>query len=167
MNDYVQKDVLEAMFLEPVIGKRVEVIRLQMIREGWSLYGISKFGDPEEAAEMMRPLLSMADREMFIVMSVSTKMEPLAVEIVSVGSLNASVVEPREVFKHAILNNAAGILCFHNHPSGEPEPSRADHTMTQRLKKAGEILGIPIIDHIIVAGEQHYSFKQHDNLASA
>lgn len=68
---------------------------------------------------------------------VNTKMEPVAVEVVAIGSLNACLTEPREVFKHAVLNNAAGIVCFHNHPSRKAEPSRNDGLMTQRLVKAG------------------------------
>lgn len=102
----------------------MSVIRLQMVKEDRGLYGISRFSEPSEAAEMMRPLLSMADREMFLVMSLNTKMAPLAVEVVSVGILNACLVEIREVFKHSILNNAASMICFHNHPSGEPKPSQ-------------------------------------------
>ena len=82
------------------------------------------------------------------------------VEIVSVGTLNACLVEMREVFKHAILNNAAGIVCFHNHPSGDAEPSREDRLMTEKLRAAGELLGIPLVDHIIVTEEQYYSFKE-------
>lgn len=81
-------------------------------------------------------------------------------EIVSVGTLNVCLVEMREVFKHAILNNAAGIVCFHNHPSGDAEPSREDRLMTEKLKAAGELLGIPMLDHIIVTEEQYYSFKE-------
>lgn len=167
MNDYLQKETMEKMMLQPVPGKRIEIVRLQMVREERSLYGIERFSEPKTAAEMMQPILSLADRELFLVMSVNTKMEPVAVEVVAIGSLNACLTEPREIFKHAILNNAAGIVCFHNHPSGKAEPSRNDGLMTQRLVKAGEILGIPVVDHIIVAGEEYYSFKQDGKLTAA
>lgn len=155
-----QQEKMMDMFRLPVPGKRVDLIRLQMVRESRSLYGFSRFSEPQEAADMVRPLISASDREMFLVMSVNTRMEPMAVEIVSVGSINACLVEMREVFKHAILSNAAGIVCFHNHPSGDAEPSREDGLMTEKLKAAGELLGIPLMDHIIVTEGQYYSFKE-------
>lgn len=119
----------------------------------------------EEGTVMNDYLQKKAMEEMML--PVNTKMEPVAVEVVAIGSLNACLTEPREVFKHAVLNNAAGIVCFHNHPSGKAEPSRNDGLMTQRLVKAGGILGIPVVDHIIVAGEEYYSFKQDGKLAAA
>lgn len=148
------------MLRQPIPGKRVDLIRLKVVKESAGLYGINRFTEPHEAAAMVRPLIFEADRELFLVMSVNTRMEPMAVEIVSVGTLNACLVEMREVFKHAILNNAAGIVCFHNHPSGDAEPSREDRLMTEKLRAAGELLGIPLVDHIIVTEEQYYSFKE-------
>ena len=160
MEAYLQQEKIMNMLRQPIPGKRVDLIRLQVVRESTGLYGISRFTEPQEAADMVRPMISAADRELFLVMSVNTRMEPMAVEIVSVGTLNVCLVEMREVFKHAILNNAAGIVCFHNHPSGDAEPSREDRLMTEKLKAAGELLGIPMLDHIIVTEEQYYSFKE-------
>lgn len=160
METNLQQEKIMDMLRRPATGKRVDVISLKIVRESAGLYGISRFTGPQEAADMVRPLISTADREIFLVMSVNTKMEPMAVEIVSVGTLNACLVEMREVFKHAILNNAAGIVCFYNHPSGEPEPSREDQLMTENLKAAGGLLGISLVDHIIVTEEQYYSFKE-------
>lgn len=165
MEEYLQQEKVTDLFEQPAPGKRVELIRLQVVREGPGLYGVCKFAEPQEAAEMMRPLLSAADRELFLVMSVNTRMKPMAVEIVSVGTLNTCLVEMREVFKHAILNNAAGVVCFHNHPSGDAEPSKEDRLITQRLKAAGDLLGIPLVDHIIVTEEQYYSFKEQEKLS--
>lgn len=160
METNLQKEKIMDMLMQPAAGKRVDLIRLKIVRESAGLYGISRFAGLQEAADMVRPLISAADREIFLVMSVNTKMEPMAVEIVSVGTLNACLVEMREVFKHAILNNAAGIVCFHNHPSGDAEPSREDQLMTEKLKAAGELLGISLVDHIIVTEEQYYSFNE-------
>lgn len=126
METNLQQEKIMDMLRQPAAGKWVDLIRLKIVRESAGLYGISRFAGPQEAADMVRPLISAADRELFLVMSVNIKMEPMAVEIVSVGTLNACLVEMRGVFKHAILNNAAGIVCFHNHPSGDPEPSRED-----------------------------------------
>lgn len=160
METNLQQEKIMDMLRQPAAGKWVDLIRLKIVRESAGLYGISRFAGPQEAADMVRPLISAADRELFLVMSVNIKMEPMAVEIVSVGTLNACLVEMREVFKHAILNNAAGIVCFHNHSSGDPEPSREDQLMTEKLKAAGELLGISLVDHIIVTEEQYYSFKE-------
>ena len=160
MEAYLQQDKIMDMLRQPIPGKRVDLIRLKVVKESTGLYGINRFTEPHEAAAMVRPLISEADRELFLVMSVNTRMEPMAVEIVSVGPLKACLVEMREVFKHAILNNAAGIVCFHNHPSGDAEPSREDRLMTEKLRAAGELLGIPLVDHIIVTEEQYYSFKK-------
>lgn len=160
MEMYLQQEKMMDMLRQPALGKRVDLIHLQVVRESRGLYGVSRFSKPQEAADMVRPLISAADRELVVVMSVNTRMEPMAVEIVSVGTLNACLVEMREVFKHAILNNAAGIVCFHNHPSGDAGPSKEDRLITEKLKAAGELLGIPLMDHIIVTEEQYYSFKE-------
>lgn len=159
----MQKEKIMDMLRQPAVGKRVELIRLQVVRESRGLCGVRRFTGPQEAADMIRPLISTSDRELFLVMSMNTKIEPMAVEIVSVGTLNACLIEMREVFKHAILNNAACIVCFHNHPSGDVEPSREDRLITQKLKAAGELLGIPLADHIIVTEELYYSFKKQEN----
>jgi len=83
----------------------------------------------------------------------------LCIDMVSVGSLNQSIVHPREVFKSALLSSSAGIILLHNHPSGDPTPSREDIEITRRLKEAGEILGVGVMDHIII-GETFISFVE-------
>ena len=83
-------------------------------------------------------------------MHLNARNVPIAVEVVSVGSLNASLVHPREVFKAAILNNAAGLILGHNHPSGDPTPSGEDQALTRRMMAAGDLLGIEILDSVIV-----------------
>jgi len=82
-------------------------------------------------------------------------------ETISIGTLNANLVHPREVFEHAILHAAAHVIVAHNHPSGNPEPSEEDKKVTSRLVEAGKILGIALLDHIIVARSGYYSFKAH------
>ena len=96
MEAYLQQEKIMNMLRQPIPGKRVDLIRLQVVRESTGLYGISRFTEPQEAADMVRPLISAADRELFLVMSVNTRMEPMAVEIVSVGTLNACLVEMRD-----------------------------------------------------------------------
>ena len=105
---------------------------------------------PADAAELVREDLRLLDRESFRVILLNTKNAFLKTCAVSLGSLNASVVEPREVFKEAIAASAAGMILVHNHPSGDPTPSSEDIAITRRLVKAGEMLGIAVHDHIIL-----------------
>lgn len=98
---------------------------------------------------------------MVVVISFNTKMEPLALEIAAVGGINACGVDIRDIFKHSILNNAAYVMCVHNHPSGSSEPSYQDEQLTRRIEEGSRILGIPLVDHIIIGEETFYSFREH------
>ena len=166
MKNSSQKEQLEGMMKRPILKKKVGIIRLQMIKESRTLHGMKRFSQPREAVDTVKPLFAMADRELMLVMSLNTRLEPMAVEIVAVGGLNTCSVDSRDIFKHAVLNNAAFIVCFHNHPSGDPEPSRQDKQITIRLEKAGEILGISLIDHIIIGDYGFYSFREHGDIGS-
>ena len=116
----------------------------------------------KSAAEVAREfaVLTRLDREAFVSILLDLKNRVLGVHVVSVGSLSASLVHPREVFKAAILTNAASLIILHNHPSGDPTPSREDREITSRLKRCGETLGIPLVDHVIVAAEGYRSFAE-------
>jgi DNA repair protein RadC len=105
---------------------------------------------PAHAAAVLREEMRLLDREEFRVLFLNTKSVLMKVAMVSRGSLNASIVEPREVFKDALAASAAGIILAHNHPSGDPTPSSEDIAVTKRLIKAGEVLGINVHDHIIL-----------------
>ncbi len=91
-----------------------------------------------------------SDREMFIVLHLNARNVGLRKEVISIGTLNASLVAPREVFKSAVKENAAAIILVHNHPSGDLTPSKDDQDLTDRIKKAGEIMGIDVLDHVII-----------------
>ena len=104
-------------------------------------------------------------RESFLVVHLDNKNKILACDHVAVGSLDQCIVHPREVFKSAILSSAASILLVHNHPSGNPQPSRPDIEITAKLKSSGELLGIPVIDHVIVGREGYYSFRDSGIMA--
>jgi DNA repair protein RadC len=93
-----------------------------------------------------------------LVVPLDTKNRVLGFHVVSVGSLGASLVHPREVFKIAILANAASVILVHNHPSGDPEPSAEDRRVTERLKEAGELVGIPVLDHVVIGDGRYVSF---------
>jgi DNA repair protein RadC len=105
---------------------------------------------PEDVLPLLADI-SSSDRENFVAVHLDARNNPLSIEVVSVGSLSAAIVHPREVLKGAILSNSAAVLLVHNHPSGDPSPSRDDIELTRRLVKAGQIVGIEVLDHIIVS----------------
>ncbi len=111
---------------------------------------------PREAAVIMWDYLKEADRENFIVMLLDTKNQIIGINTVGIGILDSVQIHPREVFKPAILANAASIIISHNHPSGDPTPSRRDKETSENIKAAGEILGIEVLDHIIIGEEGQY-----------
>ena len=162
MKKQTQKEQMEGMMKRPIPKKRVGIVRLQMIRDGRSLYGMDRFVNPKEAAEMVHPLFNLSDREMMLVVSLDNKMVPLAAEIAAVGGVDACYVDVRNIFKHSLLNNAAYVICFHNHPSEDVSPSFDDKRITKRIAEAGAVLGIPLIDHIITGGKEFFSFKEHE-----
>ena len=111
-----------------------------------------------DGAAALRPFFAGLDREQFLVACLDAKHAIIGVNVVSLGSLTLSIVHPREVFKPAILMNSAAIICAHNHPSGDPAPSSEDRVLTTRLRQAGDLLGITILDHIILGDERTFSF---------
>ncbi|RJP71362.1 MAG: JAB domain-containing protein [Candidatus Abyssobacteria bacterium SURF_17] len=111
----------------------------------------------KDVARLMAPEMQSLDREHFKVLFLNTKNHVLQIHTVSIGSLNASVVHPRECFGPAIAAKAAAIILVHNHPSGDVEPSPEDLSLTRRLIAAGELLGIKVLDHVIIAGNRHLS----------
>ena len=90
-----------------------------------------------------------------------TKYRVIRASILSVGTLDASIVHPREVFREAMAAGAAALVLFHNHPSGDPEPSQDDVLLTERLTAAGVLMGIDVLDHVILADVRYYSFREH------
>jgi DNA repair protein RadC len=123
-----------------------------------------KFRNSTTVSTLLHTYLVDADREHFVVFFVDQKNRVIGVHTVSMGSLTASVVHPREVFKAAILANAAAIVCGHNHPSGDVQPSREDRATTKRLVEAGKLLGIEVLDHIIIGSEGVYFSFADENL---
>ena len=114
---------------------------------------------PEDVAAEMRRKLKGKKREHFWVICLDTRNRLINHKLVSIGSLDTSVVHPREVFKEAVSSSAASVIFVHNHPSGDPEPSREDIELTKRLVEAGEIIGIDVLDHIIVCDKNYLSLK--------
>lgn len=119
---------------------------------------------PEDCVGLLMPLLRYETHEKFVVIILNAKNKVLGIRQISEGSLSSAVVHPREVFQKAIMNHAAAIICAHNHPSGDPTPSKEDKDLTSTLAATGKILGIPVLDHVVVGDGLYYSFKEHSNL---
>ena len=129
----------------------LEVVNVRLVKES-SLYSDLPVGSPKDAERIVSDWMSTWDREVFCVMNLNTKGKVINLSVVSVGVLDSSMVHPREVFKSVILSNAAAVILLHNHPSGVIEPSQEDFDVTKRLMEAGDVLGIKVVDHLIVAG---------------
>jgi DNA repair protein RadC len=119
---------------------------------------------PDDVAAEVRRLLKGKKKEHFVVLCLDTRNRLINPRLVSMGSLDTSIVHPREVFKEAVSSCAASVILAHNHPSGDPEPSKEDIELTRRLVKAGEIIGIDVLDHIIVCDKNHLSMKARNLL---
>ncbi|MDD5037861.1 MAG: DNA repair protein RadC [Dehalococcoidales bacterium] len=114
---------------------------------------------PEDVTALVRGRLKGKKKEHFLALLLDTRGQLIKVSEISIGSLDSSIVHPREVFKEAILASAASVIFVHNHPSGDPEPSHDDIKLTERLVQAGTIVGIDVLDHIIVCDKNHLSMK--------
>ena len=143
----------------PIVKNYSYKVRVRLVRERAGAFGpaMNCAGD---IAAAFGPELTALDREHFMCLHLDAKNRLISRETVSIGHLTAALVHPREVFKAAILANAASIALIHGHPSGDPEPSREDVEITRRLVKAGELLGIPVLDHVVVATRGHVSLAE-------
>lgn len=121
---------------------------------------------PADVAALYGPLMRDLPREIFKVVLLNTSNRVIGDFNASEGGLSASIVEPRAVFRTAILQNAAAIICLHNHPSGNPEPSQEDVRVTRQLVDAGKLVGIPVHDHIIIAGSTFTSLAERGLMGS-
>ena len=146
---------------KPAQSYRIPIYKIALVREAaLTVRQPPQFCSSTQAVHVIRTYLAETDREHLLALTVDTKNRLIGINAVSVGSLSSSLGHPREVFKAAILQNAAGILLAHNHPSGDPTPSPDDRALTDRIKQAAELLGIRLLDHIIVGDgtERFFSF---------
>jgi DNA repair protein RadC len=114
---------------------------------------------PKDVFNYCSPKLSNLDRECFMILHLDTRNKVIRDEVISLGTLNSSLVHPREVFKSAIKESANSVILVHNHPSGDTEPSEEDQDVTKKLTEAGELLNIKVLDHVIIGKNTWYSFK--------
>lgn len=141
-------------------AKRVNIVSVKLIKESSLLYKQRRVRSPQDSYELFKEYLGEVDREHFVVACLDTKNQPTNISTVHIGSLNASIVHPREVMKTDILSNAASIICCHPHPSGDPTPSPEDIDVTERLAEVGKIVGIELLDHIIIGDGKYISLKE-------
>jgi DNA repair protein RadC len=120
--------------------------------------------DSQNAYRLLVPLFDGLDREHFLVIGLDAKHAVIGINTVSIGSVTMSIVHPREVFKPLILMNASAVILTHNHPSGDATPSQEDRALTRRLKDAGELLGIAVLDHLVLGEDRYYSFADNQAL---
>jgi DNA repair protein RadC len=141
-------------------AKRVNIVQVKLVREKTLLYKDRKIRSPHDAYELIRDFLGDMDREHFIALCLDTKNQPTCIQVVHIGSLNSSIVHPREVLKPALLSNAASVIVAHNHPSDVSDPSKEDIEVTKRLAQAGQIIGVEILDHLIFCTDSFVSLKE-------
>lgn len=116
---------------------------------------------PEDASDYVMEEMRFLTQEHFVAIYLNTKNQVLHKKTLFIGSLNASIVHPREVFKEALRRSAASIVCLHNHPSGDPSPSQEDREVTKRLVDCGKVLGVEVLDHIIIGDHRYTSLREH------
>ena len=142
----------------PLRSYRVPRYRVTLVCEEAGSRSSGPIQTSTVAAALLRPCFEGLDREQFLVCGLDAKHHIIGLNLVSIGSLTLAIVHPREVFKPLILMNAAAFICAHNHPSSDPTPSPEDRVLTQRLRDAGELLGITLLDHLVLGEDRHYSF---------
>jgi DNA repair protein RadC len=135
---------------------KIDIVKIQMVRDGSIDYGKKPISKPEELADLGLKLLKNADRENFLLVCLNAKNYVNCIHLVAIGTLDRTVITPREVLKAALLSNASSIAFIHNHPSGDPKPSPEDISMTNSLGKCAELFQIRILDHVIVVDDGRY-----------
>lgn len=149
----------------PMASRYIPVYHVELVRDrSIKVEPRPSIHNPDDVVTILQDELLKSDREKLVCLFLNTKNVIIGMDIVSIGSLTASIAHPREIFKAAILKNAASIILSHGHPSGDPTPSREDIQMTERVSKAGEILGIKLLDHIIIGEHGNYSFSNAGRL---
>lgn len=141
------------------MADKLEQVAIRMAEQP-SLYSKEPMNNPDAAIRVMNEFLSQMDRELFCIVNLQADLTPINMNIVSVGSLNEALINPREIFKSAILSNAHSMMLIHNHPSGNLTPSTSDIQTTARMQELGELMGISLVDHIITGRDgNYYSFR--------
>lgn len=140
--------------------KRLNVVKLQMVKESTFPYEVNQIFNPSNAVKLIKDFIGPSDREHAVLIGLDVRNKVCFIHTLSIGTISASYLHPREIFKTALLGNAASIILGHNHPSGNITPSTEDIEVTRRVRDAGEMMGIELLDHLIVGDDNHYSMKE-------
>ena len=138
----------------------IDIATVRLVREPGPMIEREPVNSPSDTARLARHYYQDMPCEVFAMFILNSNNVPTRFSVVSVGILNSSLVHPREVFQRAILANGRGVILLHNHPSGSLEPSGEDLRVTRQLADAGKVMGIPVLDHVILAGDAHTSFAE-------
>lgn len=161
---------IETLFGTEEVASKPRTVKFKMIKAVYETLTVkeeitnylkagTRFTAPSQVFDTFSFLMKET-KEMFITLHLDGKNRIIVMDLVSIGSLNQSIVHPREVFKTACLSNAAALILIHQHPTGDPSPSSEDIAITRRLKEAGEIMGIKVLDHIIIGQDEYLSFVE-------
>ena len=134
----------------------IPIYRLQLVRDAHFRTQTKQIRQPDDAARILSAYLDGLTQEHFVVCTLDVKNRMTGIQTIAIGTLNQVAVHLRDVFKFAVLMNASAIIAGHNHPSGDPTPSRPDAELTQRIQAAGQLLDIPLLDHIIVGDDGNF-----------
>lgn len=137
---------------------QLNVVSVRLVKDA-PIFSDRKIHQPEDAIAVVGELLSEMDREVLCVINLKTDGTPINCNFASIGAVNKTIAEPRELFKSAILSNAAQMILVHNHPSGNVMPSKEDTMLTDRMLKLADLIGIPLLDHVIMGGDNRYYFS--------
>lgn len=145
--------------------KKIQIVETRLIRKTSILYDRRTICDPATAAELGKQLFEDYDKEYLYAVFLSTKCEPIAIELMSIGTLDSAMISPRDILKTSLLCSAFGFILYHNHPSGgDIQPSKEDINITKRLKEASNLMGIKMVDHIILSDIGYISMKEREIL---
>ncbi len=148
----------------PAKPYHLDKVAIRMVKEP-PIYSSTPVTSPDEAVRLMAETLRGYDREVVCVVNLHSDLTPINMNIVSMGTINASIVHPRELLKSTVLSNAESVMLFHNHPSGNLSPSEEDISLTDRMEKLYTLAGIRFVDHVIIGtGDRYYSFRENDTL---
>lgn len=139
---------------------RINIVTIKMEKVKSMLVENKQISSPDDVFRIVNKYLDGADREHLVLLTLDTKNKITSINTVSIGSINTSIVHPREVFKTAILSNASSVILSHNHPSGDVTPSKEDVDITKIIKECGRILGIELLDHVIIGDDKYSSLKE-------
>ena len=145
------------------MGSRINIYSVQLVKESAKVYDVDRrIKSPDDAHAVIERVMGLSSKtkEHLVMMSLNTKNDVIGIHTIHIGTVNSSIVHPREILQQAILNNATSFMIFHNHPSGDPTPSPQDIAVTRQIARAGELLNVFLVDHIIIGDHTYISLKE-------